>query len=203
MARTVDEQHRAELLERAVAYVLDNGIAELSLRPLARAVGASPRVLLYYFKSKDELLVAIIERARERQRGAFAQLVADDSMSPREVCRAIWRVMSAPKAEPAFRLSFEIYALSLQNRKRFRHFLDSVVEDWIAFMQPALLRAGYSVADARAVATVTIAGFRGFMLDLCATRDRERVNRAVELWLEALAAIPPPKSLAGAPAKTA
>ena len=191
MGRTVDEQHRSDLLERIVDYVLENGLSDLSLRPLARAVGSSPRVLLYYFTSKDDLVVAIVRRARERQRAAFARLQLDDSMTPNEVCRAIWRTMSDPKGEPLFRLFFETYAIALQNRARFAHFLESVVEDWLAFMEPALLRDGYSVAEARAIATVTIAGFRGFMLDLCATRDRARVDRAVEIWLSSLASIRP------------
>jgi len=29
-----------------------------------------------------------------------------------------------------------------------------------------------------------LAGFRGFLLDLCATRDRRRIDRAVGLWLD-------------------
>jgi hypothetical protein len=31
-----------------------------------------------------------------------------------------------------------------------------------------------------------IAGFRGFLLDLCATHDRTRINRAFDLWLAML-----------------
>ena len=31
-----------------------------------------------------------------------------------------------------------------------------------------------------------LAGFRGFLMDLVATHDRARVNRAVELWLDAI-----------------
>ena len=56
MARTADEQKRVDLLERIVDYVMANGLSDLSLRPLADAVGTSPRVLLYYFTSKEELI---------------------------------------------------------------------------------------------------------------------------------------------------
>ncbi len=37
-----------DLLERIVDYVTENGLSDLPLRPLAEAVGSSPRVLLYY-----------------------------------------------------------------------------------------------------------------------------------------------------------
>jgi AcrR family transcriptional regulator len=53
MARTVDPQRRTDLLDRIVDYVAENGLSELQLRPLAKAVGSSPRVLLYYFPRKN------------------------------------------------------------------------------------------------------------------------------------------------------
>ena len=37
---------RAELFDASYAYVLDHGLYGLSLRPLASAIGTSPRVLL-------------------------------------------------------------------------------------------------------------------------------------------------------------
>ena len=39
MARPLDPKRRQELLDRAVDYVVANGISDLSLRPLAAALG--------------------------------------------------------------------------------------------------------------------------------------------------------------------
>jgi hypothetical protein len=89
----------------------------------------------------------------------------------------------------AFKLSFETYALALRHPKEFAEFLSSSVEDWLEFLSEPLLRKGHNKAEARAFATVVIAGFRGFMLDYCASHDRERVDRSVELWLKALDSI--------------
>jgi hypothetical protein len=36
------------------------------------------------------------------------------------------------------------------------------------------------------LATIILAGLRGFMLDYCATKDRKRLDRAVRMWVEAL-----------------
>jgi len=41
----VSSARESELLERAYAYVLQNGLMRMSLRPLAQAIGSSPRVL--------------------------------------------------------------------------------------------------------------------------------------------------------------
>jgi hypothetical protein len=52
-----------------------------------------------------------------------------------------------------------------------------------------LRRLGRTRGEARAFATVVLAGMRGFMLDYCNTHDRKRVDRAVALWVGSLDAM--------------
>jgi AcrR family transcriptional regulator len=192
MTRTINEARPEELLDAIVAHIAKKGVAELSLRPLAKAVHSSPRVLLYYFGSKEKLVARAIMRLRERQRASFGRMREAQYEQPSDACRAIWKQMSAPESELAFKLSFEIYALALRQPRRFAEFLRTSVEDWLEFLSEPLLRKGQSKAEARAFATIVIAGFRGFMIDYCASHDRERVDHAVELWLQALDSIPRP-----------
>ncbi len=189
MTRTVNEARPEELLDAIVGYIAKKGVAELSLRPLAKAVKSSPRVLLYYFGSKEELVAKAIMRLRERQRASFGNMREARYDQPSDACRAIWKQMSAPESEAAFKLSFEVYTMALRHPRRFAEFLSTSVEDWLEFLSEPLLRKGHSKAQARAFATVVIAGFRGFMLDYCASHDRARVDHAVELWLKALDSI--------------
>jgi AcrR family transcriptional regulator len=193
MADSADPR-RAELLERITDYVAAHGLADLSLRPLGKAVGLSPRVLLYYFASKEDLIGEVLARLRARQRDVFAALPRE-AASYTVTVRAAWKLMSAPEHERVFRLFFEVYGLALQNRDRYAEFLRGAVDDWIAYLAASKLEEGYARRDARAVATVLLAGYRGFLLDLLATRDRKRVDRAVELWILALDAIPEPGAL--------
>jgi AcrR family transcriptional regulator len=182
VSRTADERRRVELLERAVDYVCRNGLAELSLRPLAKAVKSSPRVLLYYFGSKENLVVEIVRRGRARQRAMMANLKLSD-LSPREVSRSLWREWSKPEWEPLTQLSFEIYALALRDRERFPGYLDDSVHEWLSALEVCTMLPGYTRAKAQALGTLLIAGFRGFLLDLLATHERARVDHAVDLWL--------------------
>jgi AcrR family transcriptional regulator len=46
--------------------VLEHGLGEMSLRPLASAIDSSPRVLLYLFGSKDGLVRALLAPAAAR-----------------------------------------------------------------------------------------------------------------------------------------
>ncbi len=191
MARTANEERPAELLESMIDYLGKHGVADLSLRPLAKAVGSSPRVLLYYFGSKEELVNKALAHLRERQRTLFGQALAGNLDSPAEACRAVWKHMSAPEFESHFRLFFEVYGLALRHPKRFHEFLRSAIGDWLEFLDDLHRREGWGRNEARAVSTVVLAGFRGFMLDYCATQDRKRLDHAVGLWLAALNSLAP------------
>jgi len=190
MVRTANAKRPAELLDAVVDHLTAHGVAEVSLRPLAKAVDSSPRVLLYYFGSKEKLMVKALARLRERQRVTYDRMKAADFKTPSEACRAIWQHMSAPASEPLFRLFFEAYSMALRRPRLYSEFLRTAVEDWLEFLSAPLLRKGCTESDARAHATVVLAGFRGFMLDYCASRDRARLDRAVDLWLAALDSIP-------------
>lgn len=179
-----------QLLDAIVGYLLKQGVSDLSLRPLAKAVGSSPRVLLYHFGSKEKMVDRVLAHIREQQRGRYAKMSPATFFPPSAGCREIWRSMTAPDSEALFRLFFEIYSLALQQPRRFADFLHNTIEDWLVFMAEPMRREGYGKEDARAFATVVLAGFRGLMLDYCATRDRKRLDRARDLWLRGLDAIP-------------
>jgi AcrR family transcriptional regulator len=177
VGRTSDDSIRAALLERGVDYVCKHGLADLSLRPLAAALDSSPSLLLYHFGSKDALIVEIIRAGRARQHAMMidAELAG---LSDAEATRSLWRAWSAPEWESLVRLFFEVYALALQDRTRFPGFLEHAVDDWLLALQPAEPATGD-----RERATMMLAAFRGFLLDLCATGDRPRIEGALELFV--------------------
>lgn len=180
--RPADEAHRGELLDRAVDYVCAHGLSQLSLRPLAKALGTSPRNLLYYFGSKDDLVVEIIRRGRARQQATMANLKLSADLPAGQVSRILWRQWTDRKRLPLMRLFFEVYSLALSDPARFPGFADRAIEEWLLALEGCSTLPGYSRNRARMLATVLIAGFRGFLLDLAATGDRVRVDGAAELF---------------------
>jgi hypothetical protein len=97
-------------------------------------------------------------------------------LSPREVARRLWREWSKPEWESLARLSFEVYMLALAEPSRFPDFLSGSINEWLDALRGCT----------KTQATMLIAGFRGFLLDLLATHDRARINRAVDRWLAAV-----------------
>src|ERR1700761_8665843 len=101
-----------ELLELAYRYVLEHGLSEMSRRPLAAAVGSSPRVLLFLFGSKDGLVRALLARARAEE----TEVLRDAPAAQRGATatgRQVWAWRSAPEHRGLLRLWVESYARSL------------------------------------------------------------------------------------------
>ena len=171
-------QPRDRLLAAAVEQAMRGGIADLSLRELAAAIGTSHRMLLYHFGSREGLLVAVARAVEEAERARFLSwgMTADDA-------RRIWARLSDPALWPAERLFFELYVQALLGRLGDERFLDSTIEGWIAPVAAAMVEAGASEATARVDARLGLAVVRGLLLDLLATGDRDGVTEAHERFL--------------------
>jgi len=172
-------QARERLLAAAVEQAMRGGIADMSLRELAAAIGTSHRMLLYHFGSREGLLTAVAGTVEEAQRA----VVAEWGIS-RANARGLWEHFSDPRLWPAERLFFELYARALLGRPGTEGFLDSAIEPWITAMEPAITReAGLDSKTARAEARLAVAITRGLLLDLLATGDRDGVTEAFERYL--------------------
>jgi len=172
-------QARERLLAAAVEQATRDGIADLSLRELAAAIGSSHRMLLYHFGSREGLLVAVTRAVEEAQRANMP----DGEITTADA-RRLWQHVSDPKLWPQERLFFELYAHALLGRPGTEGFLEAVIEPWITTLADVLVKAGVDNTSARAEARLSMAVTRGLLLDLLATGDRDGVTQAYERYLQ-------------------
>jgi AcrR family transcriptional regulator len=168
---------RAKLLERIVDYILKHGLTDLTLRPLAAALGTSPRMLLYFFGSKERLVTEALALTRTRQEQEFARLLSSKDKR-REQLALVWEVWSSEENKHFLWFFFEIYALAMRNRKRFPGFLERMVKDWLPFFEQAVAAAGVEPERVSPLASFLLATIRGLHLDLLATGEKARVDGA-------------------------
>jgi AcrR family transcriptional regulator len=175
MPRPIDPTRREQLLEAAIDYAVEHGLSDLTLRPLADALGVMPNTLVHHFGSKEELLSAILNGVRDRLQSMMRTEMQHPEGDP---LLAVWRWTSSPERLPFFRSFFEAYGLALRHPDRFARFLDRVVSDWLSTTDVPL-------------ATLELAVLRGLLLDLLTTGERDRVEQAFALFL---ASLPTPTS---------
>jgi AcrR family transcriptional regulator len=177
-----DSARKQELLEAAYRYVLGNGLADMSLRPLAREIGSSPRVLLFLFGSKEELVRALLARAREEELRYLAELCGE-SNSLAATGRDVWAWLADPSHRALLALWVEGYARSLIGEPGpWADFGRDTVRDWLELLAERQA-ADSDGPGAEAERTLLLAVLRGALLDLLATGDTERVTRAVDRHL--------------------
>lgn len=189
MGRQLQPERKADILAASVDYVLAHGLADLSLRPLAAAIGTSPRMLLYHFGTKEGLIAEVLSAAGNRQRAMLGSWAAPDA-PPAELLARYWAWLSSAEADPYARLFFEVYGLALQGGA-FAGFHKRLAADWFGFIEGRLRQAGLAADEARLEATLVVATTRGLMLDLLAGRlageDRRRVDATMARLIERLA----------------
>jgi AcrR family transcriptional regulator len=176
-------ERKAEVLSAFVDYLLKTGMLDLSLRPAAAALHTSPRMLVYYFGSKQRLLLAAIAEVRSRERARFARDIQRRRFGG-SVARDIWtmwRWFTGKPREPYLRLFYELYARAASRPAKFKSFLDLISEDYIHLMEEGLVGWGFARAEAKTHATLHLATFRGLLLDLLTTGERGRVDAAAKL----------------------
>jgi AcrR family transcriptional regulator len=173
-----------ELLERAYHYVLEHGLADLSLRPLAAAIGTSPRVLLFLFGSKDGLVRALLARARADELSYLDAERASAHDDLADVVAATWRWLAAEPVRPLLTLWTEAYARSLvEPGGPWSSFASQSVADWLAVLAAAQPAAEADDPELAAERTLALAVLRGCLLDLLATGNTDRVTAAVACYL--------------------
>lgn len=183
-------RRREELLCLAYDYVLEQGLAGLSLRPLAAATGTSPRVLLYLFGSKDSLVRELLARARRQHLALLSSgLSGAEIGGVDDVIDAVWRLLAAPGQRGLVRLTYEGFLMSLQyDPGPWTGFAQEQIEDWLTMLRSAL--PGGRSERSEALATRALAVIRGLLLDLLATGDTDRITRAL-LSDDRISDIPP------------
>ena len=180
--RTRHETRRREVMDQAIQYVFENGLADLSIRPMAEAMGISHRTLLHHFGSKDQMIARILEEVRNRELEGLKQRTLDVLEDPVKIIEGAWAHVSMEEKEGYWRSFFEIYGMAVNDPERYQHFLDSVVTAWLPLLTDAVARWGVPAKQAEYFATLMQGGLRGLILDLITTGDRKRVEASFRLF---------------------
>jgi AcrR family transcriptional regulator len=183
-------ERRTELLGKIVDVLLADGISALSLRPLAKCVGTSARLLIYHFGSKEKLLTDALEQVRQRIEGSLRELAEKEGpMSLAEFLPMFWSWAIRQPNQKYFRLLFEIDGLAMQNRARFpTHFWGAGFARWrrvfeTEFGEPA-------DKNGAATSTFQLAALNGLLHDYLCTGDRKRTTAGLHRLIESIAEQP-------------
>lgn len=176
-------QRRDELLAGAVDYVLDHGVAGLSLRPLAAALGTSDRMVLYYFGTREALIAAVLQTVADRLRAVFAALLPPEPQPPAAILTSALGVSDQPGSDRLLGVWLEVVSLAGSGEVVFAETAAAVVADWVEWVAA---RVAAPADQRRAVAAALLVIIDGMIL-FEAAGAREDAQAAAGWLMRALA----------------
>lgn len=202
MARTPDIEMKRLLLDQVVAYLAEHGLGDMSLRPMAAALGTSPNRLVHHFGSKQELLTSALQQATRIQEAVRdGWLKRQPDMSKTAELRKWWKWLNGSPANLALtRLGLEAVTLEATHTGLSGDVRAEQIGVWREQIEQKLVGEGVPKATAVLEASLLKGMFTGLIVDLVATGDRLRLTRALELGLsrtEAVIEASRPKASAG------
>jgi AcrR family transcriptional regulator len=190
MGRKPNPQRKPELLRAVVAELAHSGLAGVSLRPLAAALGVSTYTLSYHFGSKERLLAEALAYVEEEQRrlvAAWATELGTES-SAAALIERYWAWVSRAENLAQVRLVFEVITspqgaelLRAEDRRR-------LMRAWVDLIAGELRARGVPRELATTEATLAASAVAGMVLDLLATGEQRRLRTTARALGERLVA---------------
>ena len=165
---------RDELRDKALGYLLQHGLAELSLRPLAARIGTSARLLTYHFESKEKLIMVVMEQVRSRVQQSVVGMM--HATRGEAVLESVWHWATNTENIPYVRLLFEVQVLALQHPATYARFLSDSSASWLEVIEHGLPES----AERRTTATFCSALIDGLIIDYMSTGDFNRTTAALK-----------------------
>lgn len=116
----VSDARRAEIIERLADHVVTHGLSASSLRPLAKAVGTSDRMLLYYFADKAEMLTAALGQIAFRMTMLMEARKAPKPLPAEHLQPILLEAILDDEMWPYMRVWLEIASLSAKGDPFYR-----------------------------------------------------------------------------------
>lgn len=167
-----------QLLDKLIAYLAKRGIADLSLRPMAKATGTSARLLIFHFGSKEKLLEAVLAEMQARLQRSFTTMAQAERKVP--LLRAFWDWALTEPNYATLRLLYQLHMLAAQSPKTYGRYLKGNAMNWLEVIQAALPE------PQRDPAFVTLLGavFDGLFLEVMSTADKRRTTASLDTFIK-------------------
>lgn len=153
---------REDMAAAAAAVALRDGIAKLTYRNVAEELGTSDRMVVYYFPTKEGLVMAAAATLSEQMQAVLEQAFGNERQTPDGLLERAWPALKTKRADRTFQVFLELVGLSVAKIEPFDQITRSILDgwaDWLAERIDAPMRD-----DRRRLALGIIARVDGLLL---------------------------------------
>src|SRR5260370_13702996 len=135
---------REQIIEAAVAVIAEQGIQNLSLSEIEKKANMSRGQLTYYFKAKEEILLAVFDRVLQLMYQGMgtpeetAQVPCDQQTGWDWIQHLFQTIFLKPPVAPEFGCLQYTFLSQIGHREDFRRRLATLYEEWRSNMAKGL-----------------------------------------------------------------
>jgi AcrR family transcriptional regulator len=188
----VSHERIPQIIDAAIKVFSLKGFDQARMEDVGREAGISKATVYLYFKSKDSLIEAIMERVFSREVAALTAL-QDETEPAEQRLRLFGSIMmqDITQLRPVMPLMYDLYALGLR-KKHMRRLLGDFLQQFVDMVAPVIQqgieRGEFQVVDARDTAVTLAAALEGVLLVWGYAPDLVDLERQMQSVLDLLLA---------------
>lgn len=152
---------KEEILDGALAVAFNDGLSQLTYGRVAKKLGISDRVVVYYFASKEDLVGEVLVAVGIQLQQALDPVFGAPAKDHLELLRAAWPIVAQTDVDAIFSLFLEANGLAASGREPYRTLVPQLVDAWITWTAEHL---GGTAKERRTEAETAIALLDGLLL---------------------------------------
>jgi AcrR family transcriptional regulator len=130
---------KQKMLIGMAAHVLTHGLNTASLRPLAKAIGTSDRMLIYHFGSKEGLITALLHHLAQMFITTLNAALPPKRAATRLDCvRDVITLQRRPEVAGFMRIWFDIISVATQENTPHREAAHQIIFGFVEWLKTRL-----------------------------------------------------------------
>jgi len=192
----VSEERKSQILNAAEDVFTQKGFDEARMDDIADETGLSKGTLYNYFKSKDDLIIAILDRIFQREFKVFESL----DFASMSATDAIWTFAETTSKDVKMMMrllpiTYEFMGLAFRNKfvqKAFKAYFNHYMDILIPIIQHGIDSGEFRPVDAKEIALAMGAVMEGTLLlwvyDSSLVEPERHIRSGMKLLLEGVQA---------------
>jgi AcrR family transcriptional regulator len=129
---------KIQIIQRLTGYVIEHGLTDIGLRKLAAVAGASDRMLIYYFETKDALIGEVLHAIASNLAAQLDAVLGQGKRSRDELLGELLALSSTPGFYAVIQLWFEIVGLAARGEQPYAQYATAIAENWLGWIESRL-----------------------------------------------------------------
>ena len=188
----VSEERKNQILDAATQVFMQKGFDKARMDDIVEETGLSKGTLYWYFKSKYDIIINILDRIFQH---AFEQFDSQQKVGEMSASEALWQfseeaIQDYKKMLNLMPVAYEFLALAFRNKvvqKVLKRYFDRYMEILVPIIQRGIDSGEFRQVDATEAAIAAGAIFEGTILLWVYDKDlvdpERHIRAAIKIWL--------------------